>query len=416
MVYVIDIYGDPLMPTERYGKVKWLLRKKRARVVKRTPFTIQLLYLPKTHCTQDVTLGVDAGGSIVGLSATTDKKELFSAEVKVRNDIPELMTERSEARRSRRGRLRHRKARFKNRKRPKGWLTPTMRNKISTHENAIADVCEILPVSRIVIETASFDIQQINAEDEKGLVYHDKESRSYKNRKLTRKAMDEFKCRNCGSTKELEVHHRIRRADGGTDRLENLVTLCHKCHTDYHDGKIELNIKEPDAESFKGAATMNTMRWKLLEAIRDEYPDKGVYETFGYITAETRNQLNLNKEHRIDAFCIAGNLQAERTVVVYDVTKVRCHNRKLFKSNTKKGGLRQRHQAPRTVRGFRIWDKVEYKGREAIVTCRKSDGRVNLKFADGSTEKHISMKKICLVEHSKTRIYMRRPDSAPTQG
>lgn len=44
MVYVISKSGKPLNPTNRHGKVKHLLRDGKARVVKREPFTIQLLY------------------------------------------------------------------------------------------------------------------------------------------------------------------------------------------------------------------------------------------------------------------------------------------------------------------------------------------------------------------------------------
>ena len=48
------------MPTERHGKVKWLLKSGKAKVVRRTPFTIQLLY-ETTEYVQPVTLGVDPG-------------------------------------------------------------------------------------------------------------------------------------------------------------------------------------------------------------------------------------------------------------------------------------------------------------------------------------------------------------------
>ena len=78
MVYVINKDGQPLMPTERHGKVRRLLRDKKAKVVRCCPFTIQLLY-DATSIVQEVTLGVDAGSKTVGLSATTKKKVLFVA-------------------------------------------------------------------------------------------------------------------------------------------------------------------------------------------------------------------------------------------------------------------------------------------------------------------------------------------------
>lgn len=44
MVYVLNNNGQPLMPTNRHGKVKHLLKTGKAKVVKRCPFTIKLLY------------------------------------------------------------------------------------------------------------------------------------------------------------------------------------------------------------------------------------------------------------------------------------------------------------------------------------------------------------------------------------
>ena len=103
MVYVISQSGKALMPTSRHGKVRHLLCEGKARVVRCEPFTIQLLYDSKEY-TQPVTLGVDSGTGHVGLSATTENTELFSAEVTLRRDIQELLSTRREARRTRRQR------------------------------------------------------------------------------------------------------------------------------------------------------------------------------------------------------------------------------------------------------------------------------------------------------------------------
>ena len=60
MVYVISQNGQPLMPTENHAKVRVLLKAKKAKVIRRCPFTIQLMYESTTH-TQPVSLGIDAG-------------------------------------------------------------------------------------------------------------------------------------------------------------------------------------------------------------------------------------------------------------------------------------------------------------------------------------------------------------------
>ncbi|MGB4754576.1 MAG: RRXRR domain-containing protein [Fervidobacterium sp.] len=114
MVYVLSVEGKPLMPTKRHGKVRRLLKQHLAKVVKTKPFTIQLLY-ETTSYTQNITLGIDSGYNHIGFSAVTEKEELICGEVKLRNDISELLKERRMYRRIRRSRLRYRKRRFDNR-------------------------------------------------------------------------------------------------------------------------------------------------------------------------------------------------------------------------------------------------------------------------------------------------------------
>lgn len=103
MVYVIGFDGKPLMPTERHGKVRRMLRDGLAKVVRKSPFTIQLLY-ETTNYTQDISLGVDAGSKHVGLSASTAKKELYAADVELRDDVTPHLADRRQYRRGRRSR------------------------------------------------------------------------------------------------------------------------------------------------------------------------------------------------------------------------------------------------------------------------------------------------------------------------
>lgn len=87
MVYVLNKDGQPLMPTNRHGKVKHLLESGKAKVVKRCPFTIQLLYESPTY-TQNLTLGVDTGSGTIGTAVSKDNGDIvYMSEVIVRNDI-----------------------------------------------------------------------------------------------------------------------------------------------------------------------------------------------------------------------------------------------------------------------------------------------------------------------------------------
>ena len=168
LVYVLNKNGQPLMPTNRCGKVRRLLKSKKAKVVKRCPFTIQLMYKTETN-TQPISLGIDAGSKTIGVSATTDKKVLYESEVILRNDIVNLLSTRRQNRRSRRNRkTRYRKCRFLNRVSAKktGWLAPSIEHKINTHLKVIENIHKILPVSDIIVEVASFDTQLLKAMEE----------------------------------------------------------------------------------------------------------------------------------------------------------------------------------------------------------------------------------------------------------
>ena len=151
MVYVQDIDGKPMMPTTRHGKVRRLLKANKATVVNLCPFTIQLTYKSTDH-KQPVTLGIDAGAKHIGFSATTEKEELFACETTLRTDIVDLLSTRRQNRRTRRNRLRYRQARFLNRisSKNKGWLAPSIENKINTHLKIIEKLHQILPISKII--------------------------------------------------------------------------------------------------------------------------------------------------------------------------------------------------------------------------------------------------------------------------
>ena len=183
MVYVLNKDGQPLMPTNRHGKVRHLLKEGKAKVVKRCPFTIQLLY-ESTNYTQDITLGVDAGSKHIGLSATTESEELYAADVTLRTDVVDLLSTRRQNRRTRRNRkTRYRKARFSNRvsSKKEGWIAPSIKQKLDTHLTVIDKVYKILPITKLVVETASFDIQKIKNPDITGAEYQQGEQLDFWN-------------------------------------------------------------------------------------------------------------------------------------------------------------------------------------------------------------------------------------------
>ena len=68
-VFVKNVRGEPLMPC-RNRKARLLLKQGKAKIVKYTPFTIQLLYATG-ETVQPVTIGVDSGAKYIGIAITT---------------------------------------------------------------------------------------------------------------------------------------------------------------------------------------------------------------------------------------------------------------------------------------------------------------------------------------------------------
>ena len=386
MVYVLSKTGQPIMPTKNHAKVRLLLNSGKAKVVKRTPFTIQLTGVSKTY-TQDITLGVDAGSKKIGLSATMAKKVLFEAEVTLRNDIVDLLASRREQRRTRRNRkTRYRKARFLNRVKSKkqGWLAPSVKHKIESHLTMIEKVHKFLPISQIIVEVASFDIQKIKNPEISEVEYQQGEQLGFWNVREYVLFRDGHQCQCCkGKSKDkiLNVHHIESRKIGG-DAPNNLITLCETCHGGFHKGIITLpkNIKR--GMSFRDATFMGIMRWAFYNKLKELY--QNVSLTYGYITKNTRIKNNLPKEHYIDARCISENPLAMATGDVFFFKKVRCRNRQIHKCKILKGGIRKRNQAPYEVKGFRLYDYVLWKGAKCFIFGRRTTGRMDLRLLDGT--------------------------------
>ena len=418
LVYIISKDGHPLMPTCRCGKIRRLLKYNKAKVFKYCPFTIQLLY-ETTDITQDVILGVDAGSKFIGLSATIEDKELYAGEVELRNDIVGLISTRKQNRRSRRNnKTRYRKARFNNRisNKKEGWLAPSILNKINTHLTVVAKIFEILPITQIIIETASFDIQKIKNPEIKGKEYQQGELLNFWNVREYVLFRDGHICQCCkGKSKDniLNVHHIENRKIGG-NAPNNLITLCETCHKGYHSGTIKLPKTIKRGMSFKDSAFMGIMRWAFYNKLKETYLN--VNMTYGYITKNIRIQNNLPKTHYIDARCISGNPQAKPLGYYFYQKKVRCHNRQIHKSNILKGGIKKRNQAPYIVKGYRLFDKVKYNNKEYFIFGRRVNGFFDIRNLQGEkvNKGSISYKKLKLLETRKKYLTERRTAIPPT--
>jgi hypothetical protein len=412
-VYIVNCHGEPLMPCQP-RKARLLLKEGKAKVVKMVPFTLQLLHGSSGY-KQEVSLGVDAGTRHIGVSATTPKTVLFEAEVKPRVDIQELLSTRRQFRHARRLRkTRYRKARFLGRKKPQGWLAPSVRHKVDAHLKTIKMIHRILPVSRTTIEVAQFDLQKIQNPDIEGKEYQEGAQLGFWNVREYVLFRDHHSCQWCqGKSKDhiLNVHHVESRKTGG-DRPDNLITLCETCHDLIHRTHQEHKI-ERKSWGFRDATQMGIIRWRIYEQVKALFPN--VQLTYGYLTKHTRIKQGLEKSHVIDARCISGHPKASSDGTWHLMKWVRRNNRQLHKATIRKGGKRQRNTALKYVHGFRLFDCVTYQGTPCFVFGRRSSGYFDLRTLDG-TKIHASAsaKKLKVIQRASTCLVERRSGIPPT--
>lgn len=375
-VYVISKDGQPLMPTSRFGKVRRLLRDKKAKVVSRCPFTIKLLYEPESLVVQEVVLGQDTGSKHIGTACVANDKVLYQSEVILRDNIKKKMDNRRAFRKNRRHRkTRYRKPRFLNRTNStrKGRLPPSVRSKVQSHIDEIEFCKKILPISKIVLEVSQFDTHLMKNpslifEKVKRWGYQKGFNYEYSSRREAVLYRDNYTCQCCGKKHvRLEVHHIIFRNLGGTDDEKNLITLCEKCHKAVHDGILVLT-KRPKKLNLKHATHMSIIRSQLLKI----YPD--AVETFGFVTKENRNNLNLQKGHFIDACVIAGGGEKFKlNDIIYQKRRVAKGDYQLTR------GVRGQQKIPvGKILGFRKFDKVKYLNQEYFIKGKMSSGFVTL--------------------------------------
>ena len=379
LVYILSMDGSPLDPTHP-AKARILLKQKKAKVIRRLPFTIKLTYEIKNPKTQKYTLGVDTGFSKLGTAVINEKDEVvYLSEVTLRNNIKNIMQNRSQNRRARRNRnTRYRKPRWLNRKNSikEDRYSPTMISKFNSHMKEIKFIKSILPISTINLELAKFDNHALNNPlvkynkwmYQKGLKF------GFANTKAFILNRDKYTCQYC-KTKQgtLEVHHIIFRSNGGSDEPDNLITLCRNCHKELHLGKFSLkNTKGLKRKNAQAAATqMNVLRSMIIKKFNLSFT-----ETYGFITKEVRQYLNLPKEHYFDgvAICYCDKINENKIFFKTNLVNLkRCISKGNYKQQEFRRG-KMLNLSKGKIQGFKGYDTVKYLGKRCFIKSRNSSG------------------------------------------
>lgn len=345
VVYVISKSGKPLMPTTRCGHVRILLKEGKARVVERKPFTIQLTY-ESTEETQPLVLGIDPGRTNIGMSVVTESGEsVFSAQIETRNkDVPKLMKDRKQYRmahrrlkrrckRQRRAKaagtvfeegekrrllpgcsepitckgIRNKEARFTNRKRPVGWLTPTANHLLVTHLNAVKKVRKILPVTKVVLELNQIAFMAMDNPKVQRWQYQRGPLYGKGSVEEAVYAAQDGHCLFCENGID-HYHHVVPRRKNGNETLDNRVGLCEEHHRLVHtDEEWEANLaakKSGMNKKYHALSVLNQIIPYLADHLADMFPGNFCV-TGGQDTYLFREEHGIPKDHYLDAYCIA---------------------------------------------------------------------------------------------------------------
>ena len=379
-VFVLNMRGEALMPTTQ-RKARILLKEKKAKIVKYNPFTIQLNY-PTGENRQEVNIGIDTGAKNIGVAIVSNDKILYKAEVELRQDISSNIYSKSIYRRSRRSRkTRYRKPRFLNRKKPTKWLPPSLQSRVDKHFQWIDIFSNLVPDAKLHIEVGKFDTAKMINPDIQGIDYQHGQTYGFYDERYFVFARDNYTCQVCGKSKDkiLQIHHIIYRSNGGSNRVDNLITVCTDCHTSENHKKggilYEWQEKRKKVKQYKEPPFMNILRRRIF----DRYPKADI--TYGSITTPRRKELGLNKTHYNDAITISGIKTIKQNPNEWLlIRQFRKKKRSLHEATARKGRKEPNRTSKRNskntpyYKGFYLNDKVKVLDKIGYITGFTSGG------------------------------------------
>lgn len=416
----MNMRGDPLMPCTQ-KKARILLKEGKAVIYKYDPFTIQLTYATG-ETKQDCHIGIDTGSKHIGMAITSENKVLFKGEIELRQDVKSNIDTKHIYRRSRRNRkTRYRQPRFLNRKRSDKWLPPSLQNRVDHTFHWIDTFCSLVSDLILHIEVGKFDTAKMINPEINGVDYQHGQTYGFFEERYFVFARDNYTCQCCGKSKDkiLQTHHIIYRSNGGTDRVDNLITVCTDCHTskNHQKGGILYKWQEQHkkVKQYKEPPFMNAIRKRIFA----RYPN--AHTTYGSETTPHRKELGLEKTHYNDAITISGITNIKEDPKEWLLIKqFRKKKRSLHEATARKGRKEpncfQKRNSKNTpfYRGFYLNDKVKVFGHGQIgyITGFTSGGAY-VKNVDGEyitipnkSYKQVSIKYLKLLSHNNNWQYV----------
>lgn len=390
LVFVVNKHGETLMPCKS-RKARLLLKQQKAKIIKYQPFTIQLLYGSSGY-KQKVDVGIDLGAKHIGVAITSQDKVLSKGQIELRQDVKSNLETRKIYRRSRRNRkTRYRKPRFLNRVSTKkeGWLPPSIQSRIDNSFYWIDTFMELLPHPILHIEVGKFDVHKMINPAIQGVDYQHGQTYGYHDVRYFVLARDKYTCQVCKKKgKILNTHHILYRSKGGSDRADNLITVCTDCHTteNHQKGKIlwQWMMEKKKTPSYKEGPFMNSFRKRVFST----YPEAHI--TYGSITTPHRKELGLEKTHYNDAIAITGITKIKKNAnPLFLIKQFRKKKRSLHEATARKGRKTKNTTSQRNakntkqMKGFYLNDQVLLFGKIGFITGFTGTSGAYVKTIDG---------------------------------
>jgi len=320
-VLVVDRNREPLMPCHP-ARARELLRKGRARVLRRCPFTIMIVDR-EGGAVQPLTLKIDPGSKTTGLVLVADcqrgKRVVWAADLHHRGQqIRDALLSRSQQRRGRRSRkTRYRPARFANRRRAEGWLPPSLQSRVHNINTWAGRLWRWAPVSAVALELVRFDTQLMQNPEISGVEYQQGTLQGYEVKEYLLEKWA-WQCAYCGAKGvgvegvPLEVEHIVPESRGGSNRVSNLAIACRDCNqkkgnltaTEFGYPEVQEQARQP----LRDAAAVNSTRWAVYDLFRSWGLPLEVGT--GGRTKYNRTRQGYPKTNWIDAACVGQSGEA----------------------------------------------------------------------------------------------------------
>src|SRR5260370_5765584 len=232
-VFVVDTEYRPLT-TLHPGEARRLLSAGKAAVWRRYPFTLILKRAVPEAAPEPLRMKLDPGSKMTGLAlvnAATGQVVWAGALAHRGQVIREALLTRRTIRRARRQRsTRYRPKRFANRRRPAGWLPPSLASRISNILTWVQHLQRLAPMAAISHEPVRFDTQLLQHSEVSGVEYQQGELVGYEVREYLLEKWGRT-CAYCGAAGvPLQVEHITPKGRGGSNRVSNLTIACKPCN------------------------------------------------------------------------------------------------------------------------------------------------------------------------------------------